>query len=106
MTIEVTPTASSGTIVFPCVPIQFAKSTFKDRSFFEQSSPKNPYASQQQTPLHRRLEQARKIGMRLGGNADLLAPFPGTPKGMHRRTFLLLRARAEAALCASKPSAY
>jgi hypothetical protein len=56
------------------------------------------YASQQQTALHRHLEQARKIRMRLGGNADLLAPFPGRPKGMHRRTFQRLRARAEAAL--------
>jgi hypothetical protein len=56
------------------------------------------YASQQQTPLHRRLEQARKIRMRLGGNADLLEPFPAKPKGMHRRTFRGLRARAEAAV--------
>ena len=56
------------------------------------------YASQQQTTLHRRLEQARKIRMRLGGNADLLEPFPAKPKGMHRRTFRRLRARAEAAV--------
>ena len=55
------------------------------------------YASQQQTALHRSLAQARKIRMRLGGSADLLEPFPGKPKGMHRRTFLRLRARAEAA---------
>jgi hypothetical protein len=34
------------------------------------------YASQQQTALHRGLEQARKIRMRLGGGADLLEPFP------------------------------
>jgi hypothetical protein len=38
--------------------------------------------------------------MRLGGGVDLLAPFPGKPKRMHRRTFQRLRARAEAAaLC-------
>jgi hypothetical protein len=43
------------------------------------------YASQQQTVLHRGLEQARKIRMRLGGSADLLEPFPAKPKGMHRR---------------------
>ena len=56
------------------------------------------YASQQQTALDRCLEQARKIRMRLGGGVDLLEPFPGRPKGMHRRTFLRLRARAEAAM--------
>ena len=56
------------------------------------------YASQQQMPLHRGLEQARNIRMRLGGSADLLEPFPGKPKGMHKRTFLRLRARAEAAM--------
>jgi hypothetical protein len=56
------------------------------------------YASQHQAARHRRLEHARKIRMSLGGNADLLAPFPGRPKGMHRRTFQRLRARAEAAL--------
>jgi hypothetical protein len=35
--------------------------------------------------------------MRLGGGADF-EPFPSKPKGMHRRTFQRLRARAEAAL--------
>ena len=54
------------------------------------------YASQQQTALHRGLEQSRKIRMRLGGSADLLGPFPARPKGMHRRTFQRLRAGAEA----------
>jgi hypothetical protein len=63
------------------------------------------YASQQQTPLHRGLHKARKIRMRLGGSADLLEPFPARPKGMHRRTFQRLRARAEAALFGSNPSA-
>src|SRR5215813_2259376 len=63
------------------------------------------YASQQQTALHRGLDQARKIRMRLGGGVDLLAPFPARPKGMHRRTFERLRARAEAALFGSNPSA-
>src|SRR5215831_16033489 len=63
------------------------------------------YESQQQTALHRRLGQARKIRMRLGGGVDLLAPFPARPKGMHRRTFERLRARAEAALFGSNPRA-
>jgi hypothetical protein len=59
------------------------------------------YASQQQTALHRGLEQARKIRMRLGGSADLLEPFPAKAKGLHRRTFQRLRARAEAAVYCS-----
>jgi len=63
------------------------------------------YESQQQTARHRGLEQARKIRMGLGGGVDLLAPFPARPKGMHRRTFQRLRARAEAALFGSNPSA-
>jgi len=63
------------------------------------------YESQQQTARHRGLEQARKIRMRLGGGVDLLEPFPARPKGMHRRTFERLRARAEAALFGSNPSA-
>jgi hypothetical protein len=56
------------------------------------------YASQQQTALHRGLEESRKIRMRLGGSADLLEPFPAKPKGMHRWIFQRLRARAEAAM--------
>jgi hypothetical protein len=59
------------------------------------------YASQQQTALHRGLEQARKIRMRLGGSAALLEPSPARPKGMHRRTFQRLQARAEAAMYCS-----
>ena len=47
------------------------------------------------------LVKARKIRMRLGGDADLLKPFPPRPRQMHRRTFHRLRARAEAALAVS-----
>jgi hypothetical protein len=45
-----------------------------------------------------RMEQARKIRTRLGGSSDLLEPFPAKPKGMLRRTFQRLRARAEASM--------
>jgi hypothetical protein len=55
------------------------------------------YASQQETPMHRGIGQAQKIRMRLGANANLCEPFPEKPKGMHWRTYLRLRARAEAA---------
>jgi hypothetical protein len=54
------------------------------------------YAGQHRAPLHHGLEQAGP--MRLGGNADLLVPFPAKLKGMHRRTFRRLRARAEEAV--------
>jgi hypothetical protein len=48
---------------------------------------------------HRGLEQARKIKMRVGGTADLLEPFPARQRGMRRRTFQRLWARAEAVWC-------
>jgi len=55
------------------------------------------YASQQETPMHRGLSQAQKIRRRLGGNESLFDSFPEKPKGMHWRTYLRLRARAQAA---------
>jgi hypothetical protein len=55
------------------------------------------YASQQETAMHRGIGQAQKIRMRLGGSANLCEPFPEKPRRMHWRTYLRLRARAEAA---------
>jgi hypothetical protein len=51
------------------------------------------YASQQETPRSRLIRRSRKIRTRLGGSPDLLQPFPKRPRGMHRRTYLHLRAR-------------
>jgi hypothetical protein len=48
------------------------------------------YASQQEIPRHRAISRAQKLRMRLGGSANLLEPFPGRPRGMHRRTFYKL----------------
>ena len=51
------------------------------------------YASQQETPMYRGVNRARKIRMRLGGSPDLLQPFPKRSRGMHRGTYMRLRAR-------------
>ena len=55
------------------------------------------YESQQETPMQRGVYKAQKIRMRLGGSVNLFEPFPEKPKRMHWRTYLRLRARAEAA---------
>jgi hypothetical protein len=54
------------------------------------------YESQQGSPALRSLSRSLKIRMRLG-SPDPLGPFPEKPHGMHWRTYLRLRARAEAA---------
>jgi hypothetical protein len=55
------------------------------------------YASQQQTPMDRAMDQAQKIRERLKGSMDLFEPFPEKPKRMHWSTYQRLRARAETA---------
>ena len=55
------------------------------------------YESQQETPMRRGVFKAQKIRMRLGGTVNLFEPFREKPKRMHWRTYLRLRARAEAA---------
>lgn len=51
------------------------------------------YASQLENPLHRGISRSRKLRMRLGGSANVLAPFPDKPPGMHWRTYNKLLAR-------------
>jgi hypothetical protein len=55
------------------------------------------YASQQQSRMDRNVTRLIKIRTRLGGSPDVFEPLPERPRGMHRRTYLRLRARAEAA---------
>jgi hypothetical protein len=55
------------------------------------------YESQQLSPTWRSVSRLAKIRRRLGGSADVFGPFPEKPRGMHQRTYLRLRARAEAA---------
>ena len=48
------------------------------------------YASQQEIPRHRAISRAQKARIRLGGSANLTAPFPARPRGMHRMTYYRL----------------
>jgi len=73
----------------------------------------NPmYASQPKSSQGRRHFQACKLRLRLGGVASISAPFPERPRGMHKKTYLRLRRRAErlefglAARLRSKPADY
>jgi hypothetical protein len=54
------------------------------------------YASQQGGLHFRNLHKAQSIRTRLGGSPDPCEPFPERPRRMHRRTYLHLRAQAEA----------
>jgi len=49
------------------------------------------YASQQVQRCDRLMMKARAIRERFGGSADLSAPFPEKPKGMHWKTYWRLR---------------
>ncbi len=45
------------------------------------------YECQRENPFHRAISKVQKARMRLGGSADLTAPFPSRPKGMHLDTW-------------------
>ena len=60
------------------------------------------YRCQQQTKANRLIEKARKIRNRLGGDNNLVAPFPKKPKNLHWKTFLRLCRQSESAtICAT-----
>src|SRR6476659_8310842 len=55
----------------------------------------NPlYASQTKSAHGRRHFEICKVRLQLNGNASLLEPFPERPRGMHRKTYDRLKARA------------
>ncbi len=54
------------------------------------------YAVQRESQPDRALRQARNIRVRLGGAADLTAPFPVRPRYMRHRRYDHLRMKAEA----------
>jgi hypothetical protein len=55
----------------------------------------NPlYASQTKSAHGRRHFEICKIRLQLNGNASLSEPFPERPRGMHRKTYEQLKARA------------
>ena len=55
----------------------------------------NPlYASQTKSAYGRRHFEICKVRLQLNGNASLLEPFPERPRGMHRKTYDRLKARA------------
>ena len=53
--------------------------------------------SQRENREWRLIGRAQAIRRRLGGTANLFAPFPDRPKGMHRRTYARWREKADTA---------
>jgi hypothetical protein len=55
------------------------------------------YATRRETPTNRAIRRAAKIRRSLGGDANLLKPFPDRPKGMRWSTYWRLHAEGNAA---------
>lgn len=53
------------------------------------------YTSQREHIDERMICKAQNIRRKLGGSANLVEPFPEKPKGMHWRTYYLLRRKSE-----------
>jgi hypothetical protein len=49
------------------------------------------YESQRENAMYRALSKAQAIREKLGGSANMMAPFPERPKGMHHETYRRLR---------------
>ena len=63
--------------------------------YFCRSCPGNPsYASQSKSAHGRRHFEICKIRLLLGGMASLKEPFPDRPRGMHRKKYNRMKARA------------
>jgi hypothetical protein len=64
------------------------------------------YNSQRAQAWERALSKAQAIRVRLGGTANMYAPFPWKPRGMHWRTYHRLRFQAAEADTLSYPPGY
>jgi len=53
------------------------------------------YPSTREAPHDRLLSKAQAIRQRLGGTANIVAPFPERPRGMHHRTYHRLKRESE-----------
>lgn len=74
-----------------------AKLYLKGRYFLCQHCHDLTYLSQQEARRHAPLRRCQKIRQKLGGTANMTAPLPRKPKGMHLKTYLRLLGEYEKA---------
>ena len=60
---------------------------YRDRTFSCRRCCDLRYRSQRDNPGNRALTAAQKIRVRLGGDVNMMTPFPDRPRYMHRRTY-------------------